>query len=142
VEDAAIEQFQVLCLPENLLSAFRAEDLLDSQDAVDLAKRLREGGISCATSLELTPAAGTLQRRGGDLWLGIVWLLQPSAAAGFVKILSRKLKSDSMRNKGRWKVHIRLRIQQADGTAEISYAGDGQTLCNLLEGLKSVGKES
>jgi hypothetical protein len=93
VTEEQIESFQVLCLPENLLAAASGRDLLDSQDAVDLAKRLKEAGVSCGTSLELAPDAATLQRTGDDLWLGIVWLLQPSVGPALVKTMSRKLKS-------------------------------------------------
>jgi hypothetical protein len=141
VTEEQIDSFKVLCLPENLLAAARPQDLLDSQDAADLAKRLREAGISCGTSLELAPEAATLQRTGGDLWLGIVWVLQPAVAPALVKTMSRKLKSWMERIHSSGKVHVRLRIRHGSDIAEIGYAGDGKTLSSLLEGLKSQWKE-
>jgi hypothetical protein len=133
-----LNQYHVLCLSENLLAAGRQEDLLDSQDSIDLAKRLREFGMTCATSLDLTPQAATVQRRGGDLWLGIVWLYHPAGASTLAKALAEKLKSWLDRNKGRkerWKVHLRLRIRWVQDVSELAYVGDGETLLRLLDGL-------
>ena len=131
-----IEPFRVLCLPENLLTAARAEDLLDSQDAIDLAKRLREAKVSCATSLDLTPEAGCLQRRGADLWLGTVWILNRKILPIFAKVTIRKLKGWQQRTDGKKaRVHLRLRICRGGDAAEIGYNGDGRTLIRLLEGL-------
>jgi hypothetical protein len=138
VTEEQLDQFQVLSLPENLLAAARAEDLLDAQDGIDLVKRLKEAGVVCATSLDLTPAAATVRRRGGDLWLGILWIHQSNVAPLFAKTLQQKLKSWSDRNslrKENWKVHLRLRIRQAQDIAELAYVGDGQTLSHLLNGL-------
>ncbi|HUB24361.1 MAG TPA: hypothetical protein VL992_02950 [Tepidisphaeraceae bacterium] len=137
-----LEQFQILSLPENLLTASRVEDLLDAQDGIDLVKRLKEAGISCACSLDLTPAAATVRRRGGDLWLGIVWIQQSNVAAVFAKTLQQKLKSWAERNslrKERWKVHLRLRIRQAQEISELAYTGDSETLSHLLNGLIQDG---
>jgi hypothetical protein len=128
--------FHILCLPENLLTAAKAEDLLDSQDCIDLAKRLKESRISCATSLDLTPAAGCLQRRGHDLWLGTIWILNRRALPAFSKILIRKLKGWMQRTTSKKAaVHLRLRICRSGNAADISYNGDGRTLIRLLEGL-------
>jgi hypothetical protein len=131
-----IEQFRVLCLPENLLAAADTQDLLDSQDAVDLAKRLREAGVRCANSLDLTPEAGSIQRRGLDLWLGTVWILDRRVNGVFAKVLIRKLKGWMQRTNGKKaRVHLRLRICRGGDAAEIGYHGDGRTLIRFLEGL-------
>jgi len=142
VADEQRERFAVLCLPENILAAAVREDLLDSQDAVDLAKRLREASVSCATSYDLTPEAATVQRLGGDIWLGIVWVLQPEAMPKLAGVIKRKLKPCLERTDGRKvRVHLSLRIRNGQEVAEVEYAGDAPTLIHLTEGWSASEKK-
>ena len=124
------------------MSASRRQDLLDSQDTIDLAKRLKDEGISCATSYDLAPEAAVVQRGGDDLWLGILWVLRPAAGKTLANVLTRKLKSWSRRNDGRGMVHVSLRIRGESSVAEIGYAGDGSTLQRLLHGLQAGEKRT
>jgi hypothetical protein len=109
---------------------------------VDLAKRLRAAGISCATSLDLTPEAATIQRRGDDLWLGIVWVLDPKAVGAAAQAIIRKLRSWMERTMDRKAgVHLCLRVRTGREVSEIGYSGCGRTLICMLEGLSSAGEK-
>jgi hypothetical protein len=137
-----MERFAVLCLPENLPAAGRREDLLDSQDAVDLAKRIRAAGISCANSFDLTPEAATVHRRGADLWLGVVWVLDGKAAGTVAAVIIRKLKGWTERTISRkGKVHLSLRVRNGREVSEIEYRGSAGTLVRILEGLRGSGEK-
>ena len=140
VAAAQVEPFDVLFLPENLMNVSRRQDLLDSEDSIDLAKRLKEEGIACATSYDLTPEAAIVQRGGGDLWLGTIWIMRPEAVNRTANVLSRKLKSWLRRNDGRGMVHLQVRIRGETGVAEFGYVGDGLTLRSLLRGLQAGEK--
>jgi hypothetical protein len=144
VSAGAIEDYQVLCLPENLLAASSREELVDADDAVDLAKQLREAGVATATSYELTPEAKTIERRGGDLWFGIVWVLNDVALPFFVSVLANMLtgwrtpkSGDGSHNDQKQPVaHIKLRIKRGENYVNIDYSGDGETLVDVLQALK------
>jgi hypothetical protein len=140
VADEQIEPFQVLCLPENLTTANRKEELRDAYDAISLAKRLKDSGVSCATSYDLTPEAGIVQRRGTDLWLGTVWVLQDAALPMLANAMSDLLGSWTRRTGAKGKAHVRLRFRGDDDVSEIHYSGDGHTLSRMLAGLKSSAK--
>jgi hypothetical protein len=140
VAEELIERFAALCLPENLLAASRREDLLDSQDSVDLAKRLKAAGVLCGTSYDLTPEAATVQRRGGDLWLGTVWILDPQATGLIAEVIIRKLSGWLERTMSRKaRVHLRLRLRANREVAEIGYSGGGRTLIRIMDGLRKTG---
>lgn len=142
VSDDAIHKYEVVFLPENVLSVSSREELVDADDAVDLAKGLREQGVKAATSYELTPEAKTIERRGGDLWFGIVWILSSVALPFFVSVLANMVTgwraSRTTPGQGGKEpvVHIKLRVKRGENVVDIDYSGDGDTLVEVLHALK------
>jgi hypothetical protein len=142
VADNALEKYQVVFLPENILGASSREELVDADDSVDLAKRLREAGVETATSYELTPEAKTVERRGAELWFGIVWVLREVALPFFVSVLANMVTSwrtsrSGSGDRGKLPVaHIKLRIKRGENFVNIDYSGDGETLVDVLQALK------
>jgi hypothetical protein len=143
VAEEQLQRFQVLFLPENLTTASCREKLIDAGDMLELARRLRGFGVHCATSYDLTPEAKTVARRGDDLWLGIVWILQGVVLPLFITTLGtmlNSLKQNRFKADGAHpqpKAHLKLRISRGEDAAEIDYSGDPVVLSRLLEGLKS-----
>lgn len=137
-----IAKFQVLCLPENVRQASSRDELVDAGDALDLAKRLREAGVDTATSYELTPEAKTIERRGGDLWFGVVWVLSSVALPFFISVLAnmvtgwRTSKAGSRTGGKAPEAHIKLRLKRGENVVNIDYSGDGETLVDVLQALK------
>lgn len=143
VSDATIESFEVLCLPENVTDASSQEQLIDAGDAADFAKLLKEANIRCATSYDLTPEAKIIDRRGADIWLGIIWFLGCIALPLCLNVLANMLVSRSTAPTKQTKVtrqqrvHVKLRIRRANDVDELDYSGDAKTLRQLLLALKA-----
>jgi hypothetical protein len=132
IKDANINKFQILCLPENLTSAARRVELVDAGNTIDLVKKLKEAGIPCGASYDLTPEAKTITRRGNDVWLGTVWILSYIALPFFLDVLANMVTSRKQS-----KVHVNLRIRRDSEVVQIDYSGDGKTLSQVLNGFQS-----
>jgi len=137
-----IETYQVLCIPENVREASTRGELVDAGNALDLVKALREAGVDTAASYELTPEAKTIERRGGDLWFGIVWVLGSVALPFFISVLAnmvtgwRSSKPGSATSGKAPTAHIKLRLKRGENVVNIDYSGDGETLVDVLQALK------
>ncbi len=138
VTTEAMGKFQVLCLPENVREASSRGELVDAGNALDLAKLLKEAGVSTATSYDLTPEAKTIERRGGDWWFGVVWVLGNVALPFFISVLANMV-TGWRESKGKSKAptaHIKLRLKRGENVVNIDYSGDGDTLVDVLNALK------
>ncbi len=73
-----LERYDVLCLPENILSAQKPEDIYQTSEQIELSNRLKEAGAKCADPQDLglrQPSDPYLMRESAELWLGIVLTL-------------------------------------------------------------------
>lgn len=132
-----INEYQVLCLPENVESASSVEQLFDADDAVNLSKQLKAAGIKCGNSFDLGLECGVLERRGEDLWLGLIWIVNSIAIPLVVSTLGSILAS-IIRSKSKRNVHLSLYLSKSEGITKLKYDGDPETLLQLL---KNVGDE-
>src|SRR3989304_7982682 len=142
------KEYQVLCLPENAEYAATADDLFDASGAADLSKRLKAAGLKCANSFDLKSEAKVLERRGADLWLGLVWILDSFVTPICVGVVSALLTSMMQRRskpaisdiqQPEPKVHLKLRILRGEDVTSIDYNGDPETLNRLLN---AIGKKN
>lgn len=136
-----LKDFQVLCLPENFDSVTTREDLLDTSETADLSKHLREAGLQCANSFDLGIQARVIERRGMDLWLGVLWILDNLALPVFVSVVAGLLlKRLRSRNSKETTVHVKIRLQANNQMTNIKYDGDSDTFIKILQGIAAKRK--
>lgn len=131
-----VKKFQVLCLPENFESSTNINELHDANNAIDLSKQLRMAGLKCANSFDLGLEIGVLEKRGADLWLGVVWILEFIVVPLVVGVISSMLASKaSDRLKAKKQIHLSLYLQKGDELTKIKYDGDSETLHQILSSI-------
>lgn len=136
-----VRSAQVLALPENIASATRAEDLLDTVESATLSKELKAAGLTCYNSLEIGLDAPGLDRRGADLWLGTVWVLEHAVMPIVVAVILMRIArfcGTGEEQKSTCRVHLSLKVPNDKGhLAELDYDGDAKSLELVLSGLGS-----
>ncbi len=135
-----LKGYEVLCLPENLRDRGDVPDLYDGEDSADLAKAMRASGLKCGTSLDLGVVPKVMHRRGVELWLGTVWILERVAVPVALGVIANFV-TEAMRKRaaaGRAapqeqpRVHITLDVETEHRSDRIVYDGDAQFLTHLL----------
>jgi hypothetical protein len=136
----------VLLLPENLESAPSTGELHDTPDSIELAKVFREQGLVCKTAYDLNASPCVKDRRGLDIWLGVIWFLNAIALPAAVGVLSNwlttrfascRLKEDAdLPRKGMPTVHVEIRIGDREGMSTLQFDGELPTFLTLIAGLQ------
>lgn len=147
-----LSQYQILCLPENIENRAETSDLLDSEESIILSKLLKEEGVKCANSYDLSLSAKIIERRGLDLWLGSIWVLEhgvlPVLIGVLIRLLGDKLqkKSDASKQLEKYeelieltttKVHANLKIIDGKVSVEVDFQGDPDTFIKVLKGISN-----
>ena len=131
-----VKEYQILCLPENYESSTNTNELHDAGNAIDLSKQLKATGVKCANSFDLGLDIGVLEKRGADLWLGVVWVLDYVAVPLVVGVISSMLASEVYdRLKAKKQIHLSLYLQKGDELTKIKYDGDSETLGQILSSI-------
>ncbi len=142
VED--IKGLQVLVLPENFNSASDKESLIEASDSLNMSKIFKEEGIKCANAFDLGLDVPALERRGSDIWLGQIFILDNVALPLIINVLtafiqnkiSKKSKTKTNLEPER-KVHLELKMHKNGNINKLSYNGDFKTLVKVLQNLKN-----
>jgi hypothetical protein len=98
--DRQIDDYQLLCLPENFLEATSKGQLYDTEDSNKLCESFRKAGLKSANSsdLNLNPRNQYAIRKSIDiLWLAVV-LLAARETWDFAKLVSSDFVSDFIRD--------------------------------------------
>ncbi len=144
IDPARMQGYQVLCLPENFDSATSVGELLDASSSADLSKRLKVAGLKCGNSFDLGLEIGVREKRAGDVWLGVVRILEGvvvpvvlGVIAGLLtSMIERKRKSGgAAEGKGEAGVHVSVSVVRGESLTRIRYDGDPETLKQLLSGV-------
>lgn len=143
-----LNQYQVVCLPENLFSAERREDLLEAGQSADIAKILKESGLRCAQPHDLGIAVPVIERRSLDLWCGLIWIRDYLAAPIIAGVISSWLtakcfnsKEGQLGSKEPPTVHVEIAISKRGQISLLRYEGNAETLIQLLKGLDQPDAE-
>jgi hypothetical protein len=143
VSSEQLKLYQVLCLPENLGRTKDIAKLFDSPGSINLSKLLKQNGLKCANTYDLNLTIPSVERRSGDIWLGLVWILDNIALPLVLGIISSIVGSIVIANskrpdKSNSDVHISLEIQHdKDAFTRFDYDGDAKILIKILNGLNS-----
>lgn len=142
---ALAEDYDIVILPENAENAETAEDLFDADDAVSLAKHLKQLGARCGNSLDIGIDCPTLNRRSDDLWIGLVWIFGNAAWPFLVSVLANMFtdRDKVIFAKGKGQVYAKFRWTKDGKLEHLDWQGDGATLVELVKVIqKSSGKDA
>ena len=136
---ALAKDYDIVILPENTEDAETAEELIDADDAMSLAKHLKKSGARCGNALDIGIDCPTLNRRSNDLWIGLVWILGNAAWPFLVSVLANMFtdRGKSIFTKGQ--VYAKFRWAKDEKLEHLDWQGDGAT---LVEVLKVIQKSS
>jgi hypothetical protein len=70
-----MDDYQVLCLPENFDGAASIDELYDTRDGINLCKKFRDNGLKSGNSFDLKIHNNFYGRKSLDIWLGTLWVL-------------------------------------------------------------------
>jgi hypothetical protein len=132
-----LSEYQILCLPQNIFSFAKPDDLYDADGTRNLAKLLKSADLRCATALDLGIEIPILHMRSSEMWLGVLWILDYAVVPLIVQVLAPLIsaKLDALIHP-RPKVHADLYVENGANTIKLSYSGDGQTLVRVLKSLE------
>lgn len=139
----------VLVLPENVRTAASRDDLHDANESLFLVKSFKREGIPCKTAYDLGVRPKVMDRRGADIWLGVVWLfLENGWFPLAVSVMSEWLKSRYLTSKPGNEIstaeepatiHVELRVQQKKRASTFKFDGPASHLITVLSALKELG---
>lgn len=148
ISPVVLKSYQILCLPENIGNRGEHSELVDAEECVTLSKLLKQQGVKCANSYDLGLSTRIAERRGLDLWLGSIWVLENAALPLVIniigrlvgeRIIQRKLRADKQLKDAeavdKAVVHANLKIIDQKTPAEIMFHGDVDTFLKLFKGL-------
>jgi hypothetical protein len=143
----ALGDTAVLVLPENFTSAKSRDDLRDSQDSIVLAKHFKSAGVPCKTAFDLGIQPKVIDRRGAEVWLGVIALFVAKAAYDITvnalstwvsnRYLSKEL--DATAKGVSHKIKIELLIVRTDSVSGIKFDGTAEDFITVAAGLKELG---
>lgn len=138
-----IKGLQVLVLPENFNSASDKESLIEASDSLNMSKIFKEEGIKCANAFDLGLDVPTLERRGSDIWLGQIFILDNVALPLIINVLTAFIQNKiSKKSKTKTnlepegKVHLELKMHKNGNINKLSFNGGSKTLVKVLQNLK------
>ncbi|TWT55489.1 hypothetical protein [Allorhodopirellula solitaria] len=144
VEQAKLEGVAVLVLPEKVDSE-EINEVCDAHDSVLLAKQLKQAGIPCRTAYDLGVEPRVLDRRGADVWLGMLWLfLENTALPATVDCIcdwvseKRNAEHDDSADK-ETRIHVELRMQRKNNTSTIKFDGSVDEFREVMKTVKKIG---
>jgi len=140
----------VLLLPENMESASAGEDFCDAGDSLLLAKLLKREKVPCTTAFDLGVRPKVLDRRGADVWLGLLWLFAengffPVAVSVLSEWISTKFMQGSQAGDSEspldepTKVHVELCVQRKNAMSRIKFEGSARDFIAVLSAQKELG---
>ena len=142
ISEEQIEALDVIVLPENF--GKNKKSLFDGQDAITLSKLLKQQNLKCANSYDLNLETPTKERRGNDIWLGQIYILNyfvlPVVTNVIASLLANAISERKKRKDLRApasNVHAEISINKRDGITNINYSGDPEGLVNILKVLES-----
>ena len=140
IKEEQLDGLDVIILPENF---YGGQDAFDGQDAITLSKLLKHENIKCANSYDLNIDVPIKERRGNDIWLGQLYILNdlvlPIVTGVIGSLLATAISERKKRKDLRApasNVHAEISINKRDGITNIQYSGDPESLVHILKVLE------
>ncbi len=138
IDIKVLKDYSVLLLPENIESKKEGDEFQDAPGSILLYKFLRSEGIKCANSKDMGIDSCLFERRGGDIWLGTIWILENCFFPLIINIISYKILQNHGNKTEDNQAHLDLRLPNGD---HIKYDGNVKTLYSLLHSLEKDNME-
>jgi len=143
IKEEQINDFDIVILPENYDE--NKENLYDSQDSITISKLFKAEGISCANSFDLNLDLPTKDRKGNDVWIGQMYILNDLVVPLLVGVLQTYLEPLIFQRKNRRDdrapaadVHVDIKILKGDDETSFSYKGDPEAFIRIMNALKNT----
>lgn len=131
-------KYDVLCLPEN----YGSREQVDASGTLDLYKELKASGLSCANSYDLGLKSQTIARRGDDLWLGQIFIINDFVIPLVMSLLEQYISNYFSTNKSQViltdepKINVELKLNKKGKISKIKYDGKSEDLLKIIKALK------
>lgn len=138
IDRSIIGSYDVLCLPEN----FGAQEQVDSSETLDFYKFLKSQGISCANSYDLGLESKVITRRGDDIWLGQIYIINDFIIPALMTVLEHYVTNNfSLVRKqvtliDEPKVHLELKLNKKGKISKIKFDGSNEDLLKIIKAFK------
>lgn len=147
VHPDSLKGVSVLFLPENIGKELSKTELYETDDSIDLVKFFKSHAtLSCKTAFDLGLQAPIRDRRGVDIWFGVVWILEklavPTVAKVFQDWVSKriaKMKEPAAKlgpNDVSPTIHIDIRVQNVNRHSSLKFDGSAEDFLLVMEGLR------
>ena len=133
-----IESFDILCLPEN----YGESELVDSSETLDLYKALKEAGFLCANSYDLELDSKIIERRGNDIWLGQIFIINdlvlPALMAALEHYVTSKFSFERKRVSltDEAKVHFEVKFNKKGKLSKFKFDGSPEDAIKIIKAFK------
>lgn len=134
VDMKELKNYSVLLLPENIESKKETDEFQDASGSVLMYKLLRAEGVKCANSKDIGIDSYLFERRGGDIWLGTIWILENLIFPIVSSIIVYKILESRGQKDENCQVHLDIRFPNGD---HIKYDGNTKKLYSLLHSLEN-----
>ncbi|MGA2678700.1 MAG: hypothetical protein ABSF37_05275 [Sedimentisphaerales bacterium] len=129
-------EYDVLFLPENILSYEKKDDLFESLETTGIYKVFKANQIKCANASDLGIEVSILERRSNESWLGIIALIGPCVISIPLNILSCYIYDRWLsKKKPAAKSIVHLTLIGNDPEFKFDYSGNANGLVKILKGL-------
>jgi len=147
IDHRLIDDYQVLCLPENFDGAASIDELYDTHDGINLCKQLSDKGLKSGNSFDLKIHKNFYGRKSLDIWLGTLWVLDKLVLPLVVSIvgsiigppiythLKGKMQKESRPPNLRPIAHLTLIIRKGGELQILEYEGDSAAVKSSLDKL-------
>jgi hypothetical protein len=145
IDTKQIDDYQVLCLPENINEAKSIEELYDTKEGLKLCEQFKQAGLATGNSIDLKIHRTDYIRKSGiDLWLGTILILQSFVLPLVATIIAHRINQwldESKESKQAKdepsllapKVHLTLNVWQGNNFTTIVNGGNANAVVKQLE---------
>lgn len=133
-----ISSYDILCLPEN----FGASEQVDSSETLDFYKTLKSEGFSCANSYDLGLDSKIITRRGDDIWLGQIYIINDLVIPALMSVLENYITTNFSLSKNQViltdepKVHLELKLTRKGKISKIKFDGSSEDALKIIKSFK------
>jgi hypothetical protein len=136
IDQDRLSEYQILCLPQNIFSFAKPDDLYDADETRNLAKLLKAASLRSATALDLGKDIPILHMRSSEIWLGVLWILDNAALPLIIQVIGPLISAKlGAMTQPEPKVHADIYVENGPKTTKLFFSGDGETLVRVLKSL-------
>ena len=130
------QDFDVLCLPENIETADSLDELVEPIEEIQLYKILKKEELNVLSLHDLGIKIPLIERRCDDVYLGTI-VVREIVLPLVIGIISSWIGSKLINPK----IHLNLKIAKPNKIVSIEFDGDGKSLEQILESIENSEHE-